>query len=53
MEKKVSDVENAADRRVATAETSAAGLRRALAQRRQLLQKMVHQDPAAPLISLA
>lgn len=48
----IKDAEEAAARRVSTAEESSTALRRALVQRRQLLQKMVHQDSAAPLVSL-
>merc|ERR1719401_976927 len=52
LELKIADVEAAASRRVETAEQASVALRRALAQRRQLLQKMVHQDLTAPLVSL-
>jgi len=51
-ETSLADVEDAAARRIETAESSSKTLRRALAQRRQLLQKMVHEDLMAPLVSL-
>lgn len=52
MEKAHADAGESAARRVATAEHSAVSLRRALAQRRELLQKMLHKDLTAPLVSL-
>lgn len=47
-----SEAEGAAERRVAVAERSSMGLRRALAQRRELLQRMLREDPSAPLIAM-
>lgn len=44
--------EEAAHRRSASADDIAASLRRALARRRELLQKMLHADPSGPLISM-
>lgn len=52
LEKKAADAAEASQRRVATAEKSEASLRRALARRRHLLQKMLREDITAPLISL-